>query len=239
MKFFFLALLAFTSSLFALEKVSVQLKWHHQFQFAGYYAALEKGFYKDEGLDVTLKNRDASKNNVEQILSGESQYGIADSVLFLYQAHQKPIVIIAPIFQHSPNVLITLKNSGIDSPYKLIGKKIAMYPNDADGLPLLAMLHETGVLQKGFHRINTHFNINSLTAKEVDAHHGYVTNEPFTMLQKGIETNIIHPQHFGVDLYGDMLFTTQKELSSYPKRVAAMKRKSYEDGNTPSPTKRR
>lgn len=224
MKFFFLILLGLATSLFALDKVSIQLKWHHQFQFAGYYAALEKGLYKAEGLDVTLKDRDISKNNVEQILEGESQYGIADSVLFLYQAHQKPIVIIAPIFQHSPNVLITLKSSGIDSPYKLIGKKIAMYPNDADGLPLLAMLHETGVLKKGFHRINTHFNINALTAKEVDAHHGYVTNEPFAMLQKGIETNIIHPQHFGVDLYGDMLFTTQDELKLHPKRVAAMKR---------------
>ncbi len=224
MKAFLIAFLVFTSSLFALEKVSVQLKWHHQFQFAGYYAALEKGYYKTEGLDVTLKDRDVSKNNVEQILEGESQYGIADSVLFLYQAHQKPIVIIAPIFQHSPNVLITLKSSGIDSPYKLIGKKIAMYPNDADGLPLLAMLHETGVLKKGFQRINTHFNINALNTKEVDAHHGYVTNEPFAMLQKGIETNIIHPQHFGVDLYGDMLFTTQNELKLHPKRVAAMKR---------------
>lgn len=219
-----IALLVLTSSLFALEKVSVQLKWHHQFQFAGYYAALEKGFYKAEGLDVILKDRDVSKNNVEQILEGESQYGIADSVLFLYQAHQKPIVIITPIFQHSPNVLITLKSSGIDSPYKLIGKKIAMYPNDADGLPLLAMLHETGVLKKGFQRVNTHFNINALNSKEVDAHHGYVTNEPFAMLQKGIETNIIHPQHFGVDLYGDMLFTTQNELKLHPKRVAAMKR---------------
>lgn len=223
MKFFILTLFVLASFLFGAEKVSVQLKWHHQFQFAGYYAALEKGFYKAEGLDVTLKDRDVSKNNVEQILNGESEYGIADSVLFLYQAHQKPIVIITPIFQHSPNVLITLKSSGIDSPYKLIGKKIAMYPNDADGLPLLAMLHETGVLKKGFQRINTHFNIDSLTAKEVDAHHGYVTNEPFAMLQKGIETNIIHPQHFGVDLYGDMLFTTQNELKRHPKRVAAMK----------------
>lgn len=220
--FFYLFILI--APLFSSEKVSIQLKWHHQFQFAGYYAALEKGYYKEEGLDVTLKDRDVSKNNVEQILNGESEYGIADSVLFLYQANEKPIVIISPIFQHSPNVLITLKNSGIDSPYKLIGKKIAMYPNDADGLPILAMLYETGVLKQGIKRINTHFNIDSLVKKEVDAHHGYITNEPFMMLQKGVETNIINPQHFGVDFYGDMLFTSQEELKNHPKRVAAMRR---------------
>lgn len=223
-KFLFLFLLALITPLFALEKISLQLKWLHQFQFAGYYAAVEKGFYADEGLDVTLKNRDPSKNNIEQVLNGESEYGIADSVLLLYQAHQKPIVIITPVFQHSPNVLITLKNSGIDSPYKLIGKKVALYTNDADGLPILAMMHETGVLKQGFKRVNTNFDINALLNKQVDAHHGYITNEPFMMLQKGIETNIINPQHFGVDLYGDMLFTTQSELKNHPKRVAAMKR---------------
>lgn len=222
--FFLLLFLSFLTPLLALDKVAIQLKWHHQFQFAGYYAALEKGFYSQEGLDVTLKDRDVSQNNVEQVLRGESQYGIADSVLFVYQAHTKPIVIIAPIFQHSPNVLITLKSKGIDSPYKLIGKKIAMYPNDADGLPILAMLHETGVLKKGFTRIKTNFNIDLLRKNTVDAHHGYITNEPFVLAQEGVETNIINPQHFGIDLYGDMLFTTQDELKKHPKRVAAMKR---------------
>lgn len=219
-----ITLFLLSSPLFALEKVSMQLKWHHQFQFAGYYAALEKGYFREEGLEVELKDRDTTQNNVEQVLHGKSEYGIADSVLLLYQARKEPIVIIAPIFQHSPNVLLTLKASGIDSPYKLIGKRVAFYPNDADGLPILAMMYETGVLKKGFKRINTHFNINALINKEVDAHHGYITNEPYALLSKGIETNIINPQHFGIDLYGDILFTTQNELHKHPKRVAAMKR---------------
>lgn len=219
-----LTLLLLTFPLFAQERVSLQLKWHHQFQFAGYYAAVEQGYYKDEGLEVTLKDRNPALNNIEQVLNGASQYGIGDSVLLVYLAQKKPIVIVAPIFQHSPNVLITLKSSGIDSPYGLIGKRISLYPNDADGLPLLAMLYETGVTKEGFSRIKTHFNIDDLTAKEVDATHGYVTNEPYTLREKGFETNIIHPQSFGVDFYGDMLFTTQDELARHPKRVEAMKR---------------
>lgn len=219
-----LLLVFFILPLFALDKVSVQLKWHHQFQFAGYYAAVEQGYYQDEGLEVTLKDRDPAINNVEQVLNGESQYGISDSVLLVYLAQKKPVVIVAPILQHSPNVLIALKSSGIDSPYKMIGKRVSMYPNDADGLPFLAMLHETGVTKKGFDRIETNFNINELTSKEVDVHHGYATNEPFEIRKKGIEVNVIYPQNFGVDLYGDMLFTTQDELTNHPKRVEAMKR---------------
>ena len=194
------------------------------FQFAGYYAALEQGYYRDEGLDVTLRDRDPAINNIEQVLNGESQYGISDSALLVYRARKKPIVIVAPIFQHSPSIFIALKSSGIDSPYKMIGKRISMYPNDADGLALLAMLYETGVTKKGFSRIETLFDINELTTKKVDVIHGYASDEPFLFREKGFEVNIIKPQNFGVDLYGDMLFTTQDELKNHPKRVEAMKR---------------
>ncbi len=177
----FITLLFLIVPLFALDKVSVQLKWHHQFQFAGYYAAIEQGYYREEGLEVTLKDRNPAINNIDQVLEGKSQYGIADSVLLVYLAQKKPVVIVAPIFQHSPNVLIALKSSGIDSPYKMIGKRISMYPNDVDGLAFLAMLYETGVTKKGFIRLETHFDLNELTSKEVDVHHGYATNEPFDL----------------------------------------------------------
>lgn len=219
-----LFILLISLPLFGLEKVSLQLKWHHQFQFAGYYAALEQGYYRDEGLDVTIIDRNPAKNNVEQVLNKEAQYGIADSVLLVYQAQKKPIVMVAPIFQHSPNVLITLKSSGIDSPYKLVGKRISLYPNDADGLPLFAMLHETGVTNQGFKRIETHFDTNELTQGKADAIHGYATNEPYLFRQQGFDVNIIHPQNFGVDFYGDILFTTQEEWDLHPKRIEAMKR---------------
>ena len=222
-KFIFFSLLVSTS-LLGLDKVSLQLKWHHQFQFAGYYAALEQGYYRDEGLDVTIIDRDPAKNNIEQVLNGEAQYGIADSVLLLYQEQKKPIVMVAPIFQHSPNVLITLKSSGIDSPYKLVNKRISLYPNDADGLPIFAMLHETGVTQEGFERIETHFDIRELTQGKADAIHGYATNEPYLFRQQGFEVNILYPQNYGVDFYGDILFTTQNEWDHNPQRIAAMKR---------------
>ena len=218
----FFVLMAATP-LVALEKVSVQLKWHHQFQFAGYYAAVEQGYYAAEGLDVTLIGRDKEKNHIEQVIHGEAEYGIADSVLLLYMAKKKPIVIVAPIFQHSPNVLITLKKSGIDSPYKLAGKTISFYHNDADGLGILAMLHEMQ-MDKKFKLIPNTFNINDLIEGKVDAYPGYITNEPYTLLKSGADFSIINPQHFGVDLYGDMLFTTQDELKNHPERVAAMKR---------------
>ena len=101
MKVLFILFFTLSISLFANEKVVLQLKWLHQFQFAGYYAAKEKGFYEELGLDVEIRERNRDKNNIEQVINREAQYGVSDSVLLLYKAKKEPITIVTPIFQHS------------------------------------------------------------------------------------------------------------------------------------------
>lgn len=206
----------------AHEKVVLQLKWKHQFQFAGYYAAQKQGYFAEQGLDVEIRERDISRNNILQVLNGEADYGIADSVAFLYQSRGEPLLIVAPIFQHSPQSLITLKSSGIDSPYKLKDKQIAFYQKDTDGFSILAMLKELDI-PGNLDRIRTNITPGMLVRGEVDAFSGYVTNEPFYFHQQGIEINLIHPMNFGIDLYGDMLITTQKEQEQHPERVEKMR----------------
>ncbi|MDA3908759.1 MAG: ABC transporter substrate-binding protein, partial [Sulfurimonas sp.] len=140
MKLFFIVFFTLSVSLLANEKVVLQLNWLHQFQFAGYYVAKEKGFYEELGLDVEIRERDRTKNNIQQVINGEAEYGISDSVLLLYKAKKEPIIIVTPIFQHSPGVILTLKSSGIDSPYKLENKKLMFYKKDTDGFSILAIL---------------------------------------------------------------------------------------------------
>ncbi|KUJ75712.1 hypothetical protein AVO42_10490 [Thiomicrospira sp. XS5] len=206
-----------------LENVIVKLKWHHQFQFAGYYAAQKQGYYRDEGLSVELQPRDLLENNIEQVLNGEGQYGVSDSILLLYQARQKPIVIVAPIFQHSPQVLFTLKSSGLDSPYKLEDKMLAFYKKDTDGLSVLAMLEELAV-KPVMDRVIIDKSPVMLVRKEVDAYAGYLANEAYFFKKNNVPYNVINPMNFGIDLYGDMLFTTQDEAQNHPDRVAKMRR---------------
>ena len=128
----YLILIFFTTILNANEKVVLQLKWFHQFQFAGYYAAKEKGFYDEAGLDVEIKERDLKYNNIDEVINGNAQYGVADSILILYRLKQQPVVIVSPIFQHFPSVLISLKKNNISSVYELNNKDILFYPNDTD-----------------------------------------------------------------------------------------------------------
>lgn len=206
-----------------LEKVVLQLKWLHQFQFAGYYAAQKEGYFRDEGLQVDIRQRDLRKNNIQQVINGDAQYGVADSVLFLYLAKKAPVVIVAPIFQHSPQAIFTLKSSGLNTPYKLQGKKIAFYWKDSDGFPVLAMMEQLGI-SPIYERIVNKTDKNVLVRKEVDAYAGYLTNEAYDLNRDGHAVNVISPMNYGVDLYGDMLFTSAKEVAEHPERVARFKR---------------
>jgi ABC-type nitrate/sulfonate/bicarbonate transport system substrate-binding protein len=81
--FIFLTLFASITSASPLEKVTLQLGWKYQFEFAGFIAAKEKGFYKEAGLDVELKEREADMDVVEAVLNGQADYGINDADLTL------------------------------------------------------------------------------------------------------------------------------------------------------------
>jgi two-component system sensor histidine kinase EvgS len=148
--FYVSSLLLYSAILIATpEQVSIQLKWQHSFQFAGYYAAIEKGFYRDAELKVILKEIDFSKEHVEQVVSGESEYGVSDSTLLIYHLKGKSVVLLNQYFQHSPLVFLSHRDSGIISPYEMAGKTVAYNVNNQGDASLNALLLNTlGDLEK-------------------------------------------------------------------------------------------
>ena len=83
-----------------LEKVSVQLKWFHQFQFAGYYAAKAQDFYAEEGLDVEIRELTPGQSVISQVTSGKADYGVGDSGIIADYANGAPLKALAAIYQH-------------------------------------------------------------------------------------------------------------------------------------------
>ncbi len=217
-KLFYLILIFFSTFLSANEKVVLQLKQFHQFQFAGYYAAKEKGFYEEAGLDVEIKQRDLKYNNIDEVINGNAQYGVADSILILYRLNEQPVVIVTPIFQHSANVFVSLKKNNISSVYELNNKDILFYPNDTDGFSLLAMIKKFD-LNVNLIRDRHKDDYIKLINNEVDVMPSYIGNEPFLFKEKGYDVNIINPSNYGFDIYGDMLFTSEDEARNNPNRV--------------------
>ncbi len=219
----FFTILVFTITLNATvqhpkEKINLQLKWFSSFQFAGYYMALEKGYYSEAGLDVNILERDPKKNNILQVINGESQYGVADSSLLLYRAQGNPVQIMGSFFQHSPLVFIAKKSSGIVSPFEMKGKTIS-FQQSIDDAPLLAMLLEAKITPEDYIYKPLDFTNNAFIRGEIDVMSAYISDQPDIMRSKGIEVNIINPLNYGIDLYGDNLFSTETNLEKNPEQA--------------------
>ena len=211
-----------------LESVSIQLKWFYQYQFAGIIMAKEKGFYNKIGLDVTIKERIPTKNNILQVIEGDSQYGIADSVILRYRAQDYPVKALASIFQHNPMVLITKKDSGIVSPFEIKGKIIS-YQEGLDDSIITSILDFAHLSHEDIIKRPMDFTHMDFVNGEVDISEAYLSNEPYWMKEKhGIEVNVIDPKNYGIDFYGDIIFTTEDEIKNHPQRVKAFKAASLE-----------
>lgn len=207
----------------ATEVVDLQLRWHHQFQFAGYYAAVEKGFYKEEGLDVLIHAGDPAHQPVPEVLAGHAHYAEGNSEVLYQRLLGKPLVALAAIFQHSPSVLLTRRDSGIESVHDLMGKKV-MLMNMTEDADFLSMFLSEDISLSQVQIMPSSYDINDLISGKVDAFNSYTTNEPYLLKQRNIAYNIIDPSTYRIDFYSDILFTSEAELRDHPKRVEAMRR---------------
>jgi len=200
------------------DKITLQLKWKHQFQFAGHYAAIEKGFYKEKNLDVHLIEAEATIDPLETVLQNKAEYGIGNSDLLLAKMNGAKIVILATIFQHSPLALMVRQDSKIQTVQELIGKKVMIEPQSAE---LFAYLKNEGVDPEKIQKIHHTFDTNSLINNQVDAMSVYIVDEPFFLQEAKIPVTFFHPRTGGVDFFGDCLFTTEEEIEKHPERVQA------------------
>lgn len=206
-----------------LQVIDVQLRWKHQFQFAGYYAAIAQGYYREEGLDVRLHEGAPGITPVEEVLSGRAQYGESNSELLYERLHGKPLVALAVIFQHSPSVLLARADKGVQTVHDLIGKPVMLMNAQTDA-DFLAMFRREGIDPGELQLLPSSYNIEDLASGKVAAFNSYLTNEPFYLQQHGIEYNIISPSTYGIDFYSDILFTSQAEVDEHPQRVEAFRR---------------
>jgi PAS domain S-box-containing protein len=211
----------------ATETVNLQLRWHHQFQFAGYYAAIEKGYYRKAGLEVILNEASPGKTPIQQVLQGHAQYGEANSELLLARLRGEPLVALAAIYQHSPSILLSRKDSGILSPEDLIGKKVMMVDQSED-TDFVAMFHNEGLDINNIQIIPSSYNIQDMVDGKVAAFNAYLSNEPYILKQQGIEYMTLNPRNYGVDFYSDILFTSEQEIKDHPERVKAFREASLE-----------
>jgi diguanylate cyclase (GGDEF)-like protein len=206
----------FCHNSFATERVNLQLKYLHQFQFAGYYAALEQGFYKEVGLDVNIIQGESGEESQAAVLSGQAQFGVGSSSLVLEHATGNPLVVLAVIFQHSPYTLVVPFRDDTQGVHHIAGKRVMIAPQADE---LIAYLKKESIDINKLERVPHSFNPDDLINGNVEAFSAYLTNETNYFDQQNYKYLALSPRSAGIDFYGDNLFTSQQEIESNPQRV--------------------
>ena len=199
-----------------LDHVRVQLRWTHQFQFAGYYAAVQQGYYRDAGLDVELIPGNNVAPAITRVLNGEVDFGTTNAGLAQAYIEGKPVVALAAVLQSSPSVWITRGN--LTRPADLVGKRLMALPPPENAELLAVFLYE-GISPEQLNVQMTSYRIDDLVEGKTDAFNGYISNEPDLLRQRGIPYNVISPRQYGVDFYSEVLFTSQQQVRDHPERV--------------------
>jgi len=208
-----------------LHPVGLQLGWLHQFQFAGYYAAIEKGFYRDAGFKVTITEGRPGIRPVEEVVSGRANYAVGRASVLLHRLHGKPVVVLASIFQHSASIFLAKRESGIQTPQDMIGRRVMLLKGD-DAAEYMAMFCKEGISLEQIRIIPSSFDVDDLIKGKTDVFNAYSTNEPYYLETQKIPMSIIDPKTYGIDFYGDCLFTSEQELKERPDQVKAFREAS-------------
>ena len=225
--------LFFYTTLFAnhaVESISLQLAWLHQFQSAGFYVAKEKGFYDELDLNVTIKEYQQGMNVVNSVVNKESTFGVGKSSLIIDRNNGKPVVALMALFQHSPSVLITT-NPTIKTPKDLYNRLVMMSFEESNSAAILSMLMSHGVKKEDILLQEHSFKLDDLINHKTDAMACYISNEPFLLNERNIPHTILNPKEYGFDFYGDILFTTDEEIALHKertKRFYAASKKGWE-----------
>lgn len=208
------------------HEVNVRLKWWHQFQFAGYYAAVKQGYYAQQGLKVNLITGDAVHPVTDEVLSGRAAFGITGSDLLIEYAKGKPLVALGAIFQHSPYVIMSLPGKHIRVPSDLVGKTIMASENQG-WVELKAIFLKEGIDLKNLSVLDHSWDNMDLVKGRVDAMTGYRSVEPFQLKKLAQAPSLIVPMNYGVDFYGDILFSSQSYIKKNPEIVEKFRKASF------------
>lgn len=234
-KFFLILFFLFVSGLTAnasdnadesksLQPVSLQLNWRYQFEFAGFIAAKEKGFYADSGLDVDLKEYKPGMNVVDEVLSGNATYGVSNSSTLIEYLKGRPVVLVSSFFKRAAVVLIV--KPYIKTPKELIGKKMMSTSKENLMLNFRPYFLGYGVHLSDMTLVKHSFDVKAFADGSVDAMTAYISDEPYKLGKLGVKYKILDPSNDNLFIMQNELFSSKKEIQKHPKRVRAFREAS-------------
>ncbi len=202
-----------------LKRISVQIQWKNQFQYAGFYIAKEKGYYKDIGLDVTIEEWKKGIDISEKVATSKSQYGVIKPSVLIDISNGKDLVLLSAIYQSNPLIILADKSSGIKSIHDFKNKKIMTLKDQIFNSSLVSMFNSQGIKISDMQIVSHSLNPKDLLDGKADLMMAYISNEPFVLKELGGEPLIFTPKDYGIDFYNDILIVGREYLKKNQEEV--------------------
>ncbi len=211
------------------KPITLQLPWITQAQFAGYYVALDKGWYKEEGIDLTIKPGGPDISPVDNVVNSFADFGVSllPDVIVAIQNGQ-PVMSIAQIQQSNGLLLVAKKSSGIETPQDFAGHSVGVWLGSWES-QFQALMQRENISANDFDLVSQGFSMDPFLNNELDVASAMVYNEYQTVLESGLtseDLNIINYADYGLDFPGDTLFTRKEMIKQNPDLITRMLRAS-------------
>ncbi len=210
-----------------LEAVSLKLIWQDNSEFLGFYIAQERGYYAEEGLEVTtiaLSSVDEVDPTPHMVARGEIDFGIG-SLTGLFAHLDEPVTMIAALYQYSPSVLFARADSGITTPADFAGRTVAL-KSDSWRVVIEVMLAQVGLLWDDVTPVPGGFEMTPFYEGEVDVWAGFLTDEVVRARQRGLDLVTFPAYEYGVRYNDNLIYTGREALADDPDRAVRFLRAS-------------
>lgn len=210
--------------------VTLQLRWDYQFQFAGYLAADWQGFYEDEGLEVTIKSALTTEGKIlsaiQEVTENRADFGIGGADILTAYDKGADLTVTAVIFQQSAARFFIKEETEFNSLTDLYKLKVARKENDLIDIELQALLLSEGLDITRLKTIAHQPGYDNLIAGKIHIIPGYSISVPYAAKELGLQLKVIRPASYGIDFYGDSLFTRHTLVKKDPELVERFVRAS-------------
>jgi NitT/TauT family transport system substrate-binding protein len=205
-----------------LTKIIFQADWYPQPEHGGFYTALAKGYYQDEGLDVTIVPGGPYISVEKQVSAGSAQFGMGSSDKVLESnAQGQTLVAVAATMQHDPQGIMVRKDSPIHSFTDLNGHSVAIKVGESTWFEFVVKRFKLD----NVHVVPAMMNVANFVADPQYIQQAFATSEPFFAHQAGVETRVLLVSDAGYSPYR-VMYTTRDYLRQHPEIVAKFVRAS-------------
>jgi NitT/TauT family transport system substrate-binding protein len=213
------------------QKVVFALNWFPVGDHAAYWVALEKGYYRQRGLDVDMQNSKGSGDSIAKVDTGRADVGLADSAVVIASAARGTrIKVVGMVFDKSPLNIWSRKDAPITKPKDLEGKSVAAPPGDGQRqmFPAFARLHGIDQSKVTWVNVEPAAKVPALAEKRVDAVADYTTGLPFyeKAIGKGNAVMLPWADH-GFDMYSMSIIASEKTMKERGPMLKAFLEASY------------